>query len=161
MSGARRQRRLSWVALAAISGAFLATTGMTQPSMAEGRRCGAAPALASCCAGHPETCTRGCCCSSSGSAPSPAESETDGIPAPARLSTSRTVCIPAACQCRSNEPAAPASKPDRRTVDDRCDVGESALSAWLGHVLSPAPAPLVLWDPGGHLNCPLHLLATH
>src|SRR5713101_1985859 len=49
----------------------------------------------------------------------------------------------------------------RRTADDRSGFGEDVPASWPGNVLSPAPAALVLWDPGGPLKRPLHLLTTH
>jgi len=153
----RRLLRPSLVALAAICGTFLATSRMAQASLAEGRGCVSAPAFASCCAGHPESCTSGCCTSSAALS----QTETNGLAAPVGPSTARTVCIPSACHCRSSEPAAPNSKPDRRTGDERSNVGDSVFSAWLEHVVSPAPAALFPWDPGGQLHRPLYLLTTH
>lgn len=157
MSGSRRYRRSSWIALAAIWGAFLATAGIAEAGVVGGRGCGSA-ASASCCTGRPDTCNKGCCTSS---VPALPRTATEESPAPAGLTSSRTTCIPTACQCRRSEPVVPDSKSDRRTADDRFDLGDAASSAWLGHVLSPAPAVLVLWDTGDDLKRPRHLLTTH
>jgi hypothetical protein len=159
MSGSRHQRRSSWIAFAAIWGAFLATAGTAEASMTGRRDCDSA-ALASCCpAGRPETCNQGCCTSS---APALPQTGTEESAATVGLSSPRTTCVPTACQCRSSEPATPDSKkPERRTADDRFDLGENLPSAWLGYVLLPAPAALVPRDVGGALQCPLQLLTTH
>lgn len=157
MTARRHFLHLYQVAIAATWWALLATTGMAEGSMAGGRRCDSAPALAACCAGRPETCNRGCC------PPAAVISRiaTDEAAAPAWLSTARPACIPAACQCRSSEPVAPGSTPDRRTTDDRSDYGEGVSLAWLGHVLSPAPAYPVALNAGNRLKSPLYVLTTH
>jgi hypothetical protein len=154
----RRQLRPSLVAFVATIGTFLAATGVAQAGTAGGRRCDPVSAPASCCVGRPETCSKGCCTSSAPALPRTGTQETE---ASAGLTTSRTTCIPTACQCRSSEPVAPDSKRDRRTASDRFDLGESLSSASLGHVLSPASGALVLRDAGGSLKRPLHLLTTH
>jgi hypothetical protein len=154
----RRFLRPSLVAIAAIWGALLATPGMAEASVARGRRCDSAPALASCCVGRPETCNLGCCPSSASAL---SRTGTDEAAAPARLSTAWPVCIPSACQCRSSEPVAPGSTPDRRTTDDRSNHGEGVSLAWLGHVLTPAPAFPVAPSEAGRLKSPLYVLTTH
>jgi hypothetical protein len=158
MSGSRHQRRSSWIAFAAIWGAFLATTGTAEASTAGGRSCDSAVLASCCCAGSPGTCNKGCCTSS---VPSLPRTGTEESAAPVGLTSPRTTCIPTACQCRSSEPAAPNSKSERRTAADRVDLGEHLPSAWLGHVLAPAPAALVPRDVGDSLQCPLQLLTTH
>ena len=146
------------VAVAAIWGTLLTTAGIAEASVAVGRRCDSSPALAACCAGRPETCDRGCC---PASASALSRSGTGEATAAAGSTPFRPACLPSACQCRSSEPVAPGSTPDRRTTDDRSNSGETVSFAWLGHVLSPAPAFPVDSQAENRLKSPLYVLTTH
>src|SRR6185312_16679683 len=128
MSGSRRYHRFPWIALAAIWGALLATAGTAEAGVVGSRDCDSA-ALASCCAGRPETCNKGCCAAS---VPALSWTDPEESAASVGLTASRTTCIPTACQCRSSEPVVSDSMRDRRTADDRSSLGDGASSAWLG-----------------------------
>jgi hypothetical protein len=158
MSDFRRQRCTSWIALAAIWGAFLATPGFVDASTIDGRHCAPA-ALAACCAARPETCTKACCTSSVSDL---RRNGAEELATTANQTASRTTCIPAACECRTSEPAAPPdTKPVRRMADERFENGLGLAFGWLGRSFSPARVAIVLQDTEGLLKCPLHILTTH
>jgi hypothetical protein len=157
MSSSRHQRRSLWIALAAIWGAFLVTVGPAEASIVGDRHCDSAD-LASCRAGRPEACNKGC---RTTTVLTSSRTDTNEPAALSVHASSRTICIPTACRCSSSEPVASDSKPGPRTADDRSDLGEGLSSAWPGRVLSSVPTVIAGLEVGGRLKLPLYLLTTH
>jgi hypothetical protein len=106
MAIALRIRRL-WVALAAIAASLPATAGA-----ATNGRCEAMPA----------GCTA-CCCGDDASAPS--RTTDSAIVAPTPSSRGIVVSRPAStsCECRGQDPTAPAQKPGQRVEERRVETG--------------------------------------
>jgi hypothetical protein len=130
MTHLRPDVRLSWVALAAVMG-LLSVAG---EASAAGKAC-------SCCAKR--VCSMGCCRGPIG----PSGPETAVPPAalaPVRGGLTSLPAVP--CECRSDVPAEPASKPEIPTADPRAEqdqIGSVALSIETSRpaVFAPVSAP--------------------
>jgi hypothetical protein len=118
MTGFRFHFRLTWIALAAIVG-MLSVVSNASASATSGASQNGARA---CCLKR--VCTV-CCCPSASASSSPLTAGRSE----ALLSTEGRFTAPARpCECRSSEPASPASRHDSRSSEDRADQtsGESA-----------------------------------
>jgi len=115
MTRSRHDFRLTWIALAAVVG-LLSVVGDASASTGSGaRRSGA---LACC---LKRVCTVCCCIPASASLlPETTERSVAVSPRGGALATSARPC-----DCRSGEPAAPASRQESRSSEDRADQDQS------------------------------------
>jgi hypothetical protein len=143
----RHHLRLSHIALAAIVG-MLSMVGEASARMPGGL----SDSAKSCCiVPMPSDC---CCC------PAKANSLAASAGRSTEIANGETrLAAPAgSCECRSNEPAAPASKPESRSPDRRTErVSEGAVDTSF-FVRPPVTSSRFIPPTDGPPNSPLHLI---
>ena len=156
----RRQNRLNllWVAFAALLG-MLSINNVA-------RACTEVKAPKACCSGDSSGCG-GCCSSSKSTAPLSNETTTraHGVEWKAASATVGVeITRPGtSCECRSNEPVAPASKPVSSSSDEsRSDQGGEEVIAYLDFAPKPLVPSLRPVSPNdGTPKCPVYLRICH
>lgn len=152
----RRHHRLNlvWVALAAVAG--LLSAGDVAKACAEVK---AVPKA--CCTASPSAACG--CCGSTAPIPEATRSRAaEWLPISAQAGVS--VARPgSSCECRSNEPAAPAPKPDSRPSDEsRNDQGHEQVIAYLAYAPRPFVPAIRLVSPNDSPpKSPLYLRTLH